>query len=157
MAASSWEATSTSLAIRKAASGEVDFGGTSRSVRSDDRQERQVDVFPIVWDALVVIVHRDNPIINIRLEQLFDIYAGQITNWQQLGGANQRIELYTHASAAEGIDYNLADLILGDPNGRLASVRQFDSTSEIRAAVEAEPAALPWSTIQEPAEVRSNC
>lgn len=126
-------------AIKRAATGETDMGGSARTARVDDRQERRVAVYPIVWDALVVIVHRQNPILNISLHQLYRVYAGEITNWNQLGGEDQPIALFVHSDSMEGVDYSLAELLLGDPTRALARVRDLPTTSSIEEAVEGEP------------------
>jgi phosphate transport system substrate-binding protein len=133
-------------AIKRAATGEVDLGGTSRAVRLDDRQERRVAVYPIVWDSLAVLVNRANPILNISLQQLQQVYAGQITNWSQLGGEDQAIALYVHSDPNEGVDYTLSELILGDPTIPLARTRDFPTTKAIEEAVETEPWAMAVST-----------
>ncbi len=48
----------------------------------------------IAWDAIAVVVHRDNPIRNVTRRQLRDIFTGVIVNWRQLGGANLPIRPY---------------------------------------------------------------
>ena len=58
--------------------------GAGNMVSSD--QEHIVAV-----DSLVVITHPSNPVQQISLEQLADIYAGRITNWSQLGGEDAPI------------------------------------------------------------------
>lgn len=140
------ELTSTTSAIRRAASGDVEMGGTSRRARATDRQERRATLYPIAWDALVAIVHPDNPIGNVTLAQLRDLYLGKITNWSELGGDDRPIELVVHVDALEGIDYNLADLILGDPGAALARTRTAADTEELEAAVEDGPRALAVTT-----------
>ncbi|MEM7704209.1 MAG: substrate-binding domain-containing protein [Pseudomonadota bacterium] len=136
------EVVPTELGLRKAATGEVDVAGTSRAARRDDRQERQVEVFPVAWDALVVIVHPENPILNIRLQQLADIYQGSLTRWDQLGGERVAIDLLAHENSLDGVAFNLGDLILRQPGATLAATRRFKTSEEIIAAVESEPRAL---------------
>lgn len=46
---------------------------------------------PFATDALVFIVHADNPVDSITAEQARDIYAGRITNWRDLGGKDEAI------------------------------------------------------------------
>ena len=45
----------------------------------------------IGWEAFVFFVHKDNPIDSLTAEQLKDIYAGEITNWSEVGGNNEKI------------------------------------------------------------------
>lgn len=45
----------------------------------------------IGYEAFVFFVHKDNPIESLTLEQIKGIYSGQITNWNQVGGKNEKI------------------------------------------------------------------
>ncbi|MDR1570564.1 MAG: substrate-binding domain-containing protein [Oscillospiraceae bacterium] len=49
---------------------------------------------PACLDAFVFIVNADNPVDNLSLEQIRGIYAGDITSWQEVGGAPAAIEAY---------------------------------------------------------------
>ena len=48
----------------------------------------------IGYDALVMITGSENPVDSLSLDQVRDIYAGKITNWKQVGGQDQPIEIY---------------------------------------------------------------
>lgn len=45
----------------------------------------------IARDAFVFVTHRDNPVTSLSLQQVRDIYAGQITNWKDVGGRSEPI------------------------------------------------------------------
>ena len=45
----------------------------------------------IGYEAFVFFVHKDNPIDSLTVEQIKGIYSGQITNWSQVGGKNEKI------------------------------------------------------------------
>jgi len=49
---------------------------------------------PVGYDAFVFFVHKDNPIDNLTSEQIRAIYAGEITNWSEVGGKNEKIAAY---------------------------------------------------------------
>ncbi len=49
---------------------------------------------PIGYDAFVFFVHKDNPIDNLTTEQVQGIYSGEITNWSQVGGKDEKIAAY---------------------------------------------------------------
>lgn len=53
--------------------------------------ERQFVTRTVAHDALAVILHGDNPVDELTLDQLKDIFTGKITNWQEVGGRNVRI------------------------------------------------------------------
>jgi phosphate transport system substrate-binding protein len=52
--------------------------------------------FLVGRDALAVFVHPDNPVSNLTLEQVRQIYRGDIRNWEQLGGPDLEIEVTSH-------------------------------------------------------------
>jgi phosphate transport system substrate-binding protein len=56
-------------------------------------QTRGVEI-PVARDGLSVYVHATNPVKELTLDQLRDVYLGRITNWKALGGPDQAITLY---------------------------------------------------------------
>jgi len=51
----------------------------------------EMELIPIVRDALVMLVNVDNPITDLSSEQLRGIYGGEITNWSEVGGNDEEI------------------------------------------------------------------
>jgi phosphate transport system substrate-binding protein len=49
---------------------------------------------PVCFDAFVFIIHKDNPVDNLTVEQIQKIYTGEITNWRDLGGPDEAILAY---------------------------------------------------------------
>ncbi len=49
---------------------------------------------PVGTEAFVFFVHKDNPIDNLTTEQIKGIYSGEITNWKQVGGRNEKIAAF---------------------------------------------------------------
>lgn len=49
---------------------------------------------PIGTEAFVFFVHKDNPIENLTSEQIRSIYAGEITNWKEVGGKDEEIAAF---------------------------------------------------------------
>jgi phosphate transport system substrate-binding protein len=49
---------------------------------------------PVCYDSFVFITHKDNPVESLTVEQIQKIYSGHITNWKEVGGANQKIVAY---------------------------------------------------------------
>lgn len=58
-------------------------------------------VQPVAREALVFFVHADNPVDGLTGEQLRRIYAGEIVNWREVGGRNERILPFQHAAEDE--------------------------------------------------------
>ncbi len=53
----------------------------------------ELELTPIGREAFVFLVNKDNPVNNLTMEQLKDIYTGKITNWKDVGGANRPINV----------------------------------------------------------------
>jgi phosphate transport system substrate-binding protein len=73
------------------------------------------DVYPMMWyvanDALSPIVHPSNPVSDLTMAQLRQIYAGEITNWNQVGGSSAPI-LVVSRDSSSGTYGSWNDLIL---------------------------------------------
>lgn len=100
--------------IRNAAAGNIDIGGACRTSIDADARERKAHQIPVAWDALVVIVNKNNPVDNISFEQLQKIYLGQITNWKELGGPDAPLELYVRRGKLSGVGRTLRELVFAN-------------------------------------------
>ena len=131
--------------IRQVASGEVKIGGTCRHVLDNPRtmstipEERRVQLTPVGWDALAVIVHKDNPIDGISLDQLRDIYLGKISNWKQLGGNDAPLELYVRKGKISGVGRTLRELVFHDYDVEFVAAHVVDSTGPLERAIPNNP------------------
>ncbi|MFV1996817.1 MAG: substrate-binding domain-containing protein [Acidiferrobacterales bacterium] len=122
--------------IRTVASRENDLGGSCRQTLVDPRtlstvpKERRVQMDPVAWDALVVLVHKSNPVEDITLEQIRKVFTGRITNWSQLGGNNAPIDLYVRKGKISGVGRTIRELIFYDYEKVFTSPRiRFEKSS----------------------------
>ncbi len=122
--------------IRHVASGIADLGGTCRPILPDDPREAPAGLKPVAWDALVIIAHKNNPIESISMSQVKALYSGKINNWNQLGGQNKNIDLYTRSSPLSGVGRTLRRLVFADYDFKIASSKQFPSTGPLEKAIE---------------------
>ena len=131
--------------IRQVASGEVKIGGTCRHLIDDPAtmtpvaQERRVQLTPVGWDALAVIVHKDNPVDSITLDQLRDVYLGKITNWKQVGGKDAPLELYVRKGKISGVGRTLRELVFNDYDVDFVATHVVDSTGPLERAIPQNP------------------
>ncbi len=128
--------------IREVKNGVADLGGTSRYLLPNDPREAGVELLPIAWDALTVIVHPQNPLESISLDQAKAIFTGHIQNWAELGGADQIIEVLAldAINAEEG--RALRKLLLSDINRKIIVSRVFDSSEALEQALMQNPNAV---------------
>ncbi len=128
--------------IDQALDGKVDIAGSARPPFSGQPQESGLVFTPLAWDALVLITHRDNPVHNITLQQLYQVYMGYTTNWSQLGGPDQPINLYSIASPLDGIEFDLRKFLYGRGDQEIAAPRLYLNTQQLQIAVGLDPDAL---------------
>lgn len=76
--------------------GTTDLANASRKIKDEEFALAESNgtepiEFVVARDAIAVIVNIDNPINQLSLEQISDIYSGEYTNWSQLGGEDRPI------------------------------------------------------------------
>ena len=54
----------------------------------------ELTIKPVCYDAFVFITHKDNPVNSLTVEQIQKIYSGEITNWKDVGGSDEKISAY---------------------------------------------------------------
>lgn len=79
----SFNPTGSGAGITSAQEGTADIGLSSRPLRDT---EDGVDYVVFAIDGLAVIVHPENPVADLSIEQINAIYTGQVTNWSEVGG-----------------------------------------------------------------------
>jgi len=78
--------------------------------------------FIVAWDAIAIVVHPENPVNGLTLQQLSDIYTGKITNWREVGGEDRPIVLLSRESNSGTYVYFLEHVVrLGQKNDLLFS------------------------------------
>lgn len=76
--------------------GTVDLANASRQIKQEEIDQAQANgVEPvehtIARDAIAVIVHPENPVSELTLKQISDIYSGKYNNWTEVGGEDRPI------------------------------------------------------------------
>ena len=73
-----------SAGIKDTINGVSQIGMASRDLKKEE--EEKVTGTVIAYDGMALIIHKDNPVKEITLEQIKGIYTGKITNWKELDG-----------------------------------------------------------------------
>jgi phosphate transport system substrate-binding protein len=76
--------------------GTVDIANASRQIKNEERENAEANgitpvEFVIARDAIAIIVHLDNPVDRLTIDQISAIYSGEISNWQEVGGEDRPI------------------------------------------------------------------
>lgn len=131
--------------IRQVSAKQVQLGGSCRHTLDvpgnlqSVHEERRVIMTPVAWDALAVIVHKDNPATNITLEQVRKLYTGQISNWKELGGQDAPVELYIRKGKISGVGRTLRELVFADYEKEFVATHVVKSTGPLEQGIEKNP------------------
>jgi phosphate transport system substrate-binding protein len=75
-----------SLGIKAVADGTVDIGTASRDLKDSERASYpDLVTHAIAKDGVAIVVHPENPVTGLTMQELQGIYAGKITNWKDVG------------------------------------------------------------------------
>jgi len=96
--------------------GTVDIANASRPMKDEEIEDaRSNDIEPVehvvAIDALAVIVNLDNPVSELSIHQLSDIYTGRITNWKEVGGNDAGIILVSRETNSGTHVYFLEEVV----------------------------------------------
>lgn len=104
--------------------GTVDMANASRAMKEEEIAEAQANgINPVehvvAVDALAIIVNLDNPVNELTIPQLSDIYTGRVTNWQEVGGRDAPITLLSRETNSGTHVYFLEEVVRqGDSENR---------------------------------------
>lgn len=111
-----------SRGIADARRGLNDIGMVSRSLKP---AENDLHAFPVARDGICLIVHRNNPVRELSVEQIIGIYRGEIRNWKEVGGPDASITVVHKAAGRSTLELFLKffrlknravkpDVVIGD-------------------------------------------
>jgi phosphate transport system substrate-binding protein len=133
--------------IDQALAGTVDIAASARPGYFKRVQEAGLTFTPVAWDALVMITNASNPVNNLTLKQVHDIYYGKITNWSQVGGRDEKIDLDGVASPLDGVQFSFRRLMFGNGDNPVAVPRLFINIDSLQQEVSLDGKALALSTL----------
>ena len=132
--------------IRDTKAGISHIGGTCRIPMHNPAEESMLlKLILVAWDALVVIVHKDTPINNIRKQELVDVLTGEIKYWRELSGwqgaakSSRKINLLTRGSKISGVGFTLRKILFHNIYQDFDSQRVYPSSGPLEKAIEKEP------------------
>ena len=129
--------------IRDTVAGKLDIGGSCRmSLPGAEKSELYASLHPVAWDALAIIAHPSNPVNNLSMQQIRDIYTGKITNWKQVGGRNAEIKLYVRKGKISGVGYAIRQYVFEDSNMEFSSSNVVKSSGPLEKACQKDPNAM---------------
>ena len=93
----------------------------------------------VAIDGLAIIVHPQNPLNTLNTEQLAQVFNGEVSTWEALGGVGGPIHLYARDDQSGTYD-TFKDLVLRLRGKPLASgAKRFESSEQLSDAVSQDP------------------
>jgi phosphate transport system substrate-binding protein len=105
-------------------------------------REKELTEIPIAYDGIAVIVHPSNPLNNLGIEQLRQIFLGRITDWRDLGQRPHPIDLITREEGS-GTREAFEHLVMNQQEISPAALVQ-DSNGSVRELVAGDPHSLGY-------------
>jgi phosphate transport system substrate-binding protein len=79
-----------SAGITNATTGVSEIGMSSRDLKDEEKANGLVETI-IAYDGIVVVTHPSNKVKNLTMDQVKQIFTGEVTNWKELGGDDLEI------------------------------------------------------------------
>lgn len=128
--------------VKAAQTGTADIGMASRALKDE---ETGIEPIVIAMDGIAVVVNPENAVKDLTLEQVKDIFAGQITNWSAVGGEEQDIVVVIREEGS-GTRDAFAEIVLGDREFLTDAIIQ-NSTGAVREAVSQDVNAIGFISL----------
>ncbi len=122
--------------------GTADIGASSRELRED---EKHLTEYVVGLDGIAVIVNPANPVEGLTIEQVQQIFAGEITNWSQVEGPSAEIIVATREEGS-GTRGAFEEIVMGDASISNTALVQ-NSTGACRTAVAGDVNAISYVSL----------
>lgn len=145
-----YEVTSSAAGIGALVRGEIELAASSRPLSdaeklAGDASGRGLVEHVIARDGIAVIVHPDNPVASLTLEQLRGILTGRITSWSELGGKPARINVLLRPPE-HGSHEVLKAAVLDHGEGYANGAEIVRRTEDVAERVRLDPDAIGYVT-----------
>ena len=123
--------------------GTCDIGLSSRALKDEEKAAGLKETI-LAYDGIAIIVHPDNPVSDLTLEQIAKLYTGEITNWKDVGGNDAEVVLIGREAASGTRDG--FESITGTKDA--CQYRQeLTSTGDVITAVSQNPDAIGYASL----------
>ena len=139
----SYDATGSGAGIEAVTNGTTDIGLSSRALK-DEETGAGLTGTTVALDGIAVIVNADSQVSDLSVEQIGQIFSGQITNWKDVGGADAEIACIgreANSGTRDGFES-----ITGTKDA-CKYQNELTSTGEVIAAVASNPNAIGYASL----------
>ena len=129
--------------IEAVTNGTADIGNSSRSLKDEEKAAGVVENI-VAIDGIAVCVDPANEVADLTKEQLTNIYNGTVTNWKEVGGADEPI-IVIGREAGSGTRGAFEELV--DLKDACKYANELDSTGAVIAKVASTPGAIGYASL----------
>ena len=137
------EFTGSGAGIEAVTAGSVDIGNASRNLTEDEKAAGIAENI-VAIDGIAVVVDTANEVAGLTSDQLASIYKGEVTNWSEVGGADQPI-VVVGREAGSGTRSAFEELLAIED--QCAYANELDSTGAVMAKVASTPGAIGYVSL----------
>ena len=123
--------------------GTCDIGLSSRALKDEEKSAGLKETV-LAYDGIAIIVHPDNPVSDLSVEQIAKLYTGEITNWKDVGGNDAEVVLIGREAASGTRDG--FESITGTKD-KCRYRQELTSTGDVITAVSQNPDAIGYASL----------
>ena len=123
--------------------GTCDIGLSSRALK-DEEKAAGLQETVLAYDGIAIIVHPDNPVSDLSIEQIAQLYTGEITNWKDVGGNDAQVVLIGREAASGTRDG--FESITGTKD-KCQYRQELTSTGDVITTVSQNPDAIGYASL----------
>ena len=138
----SYDPTGSGAGITGAADKTLDIGLSSRALKNDEKAD--VEGTTIALDGIAIIVNNASKVEDLTVDQLKQMFTGEITNWSEVGGDDGEIVLIGR-EAGSGTRDGFESIV--DVKDSCKYAQELTATGAVISAVEANPLAIGYASL----------
>ena len=138
----SYDPTGSGAGITGATDKTLDIGLSSRALKDDEKND--MDGTVIALDGIAIIVNKDSKVEDLTVDQLKQMFTGEITNWSEVGGDDGEIVLIGR-EAGSGTRDGFESIV--DVKDSCKYAQELTATGAVISAVEANPLAIGYASL----------
>ena len=138
----SYDPTGSGAGITGATDKTLDIGLSSRALKDDEKAD--VDGTTIALDGIAIIVNNASKVEDLSVDQLKQMFTGEITNWSEVGGDDGEIVLIGR-EAGSGTRDGFESIV--DVKDSCKYAQELTATGAVISAVEANPLAIGYASL----------
>lgn len=138
----SYDPTGSGAGITGATDKTLDIGLSSRALKDDEKAD--VDGTTIALDGIAIIVNNASKVEDLTVDQLKQMFTGEITNWSEVGGDDGDIVLIGR-EAGSGTRDGFESIV--DVKDSCKYAQELTATGAVISAVEANPLAIGYASL----------